>query len=655
MTDSGRKGENAYTANRPSTSGFLPRHGLPPRQFDALVAGEGGSTTIAHLWDVERSRRLVLLRLLAVIARDRTGTTGPLEGIDQVWDVLSSAERCSRAVTDDLLLLPQTGQWLRQTLLRLQEVGQPSPTDPPLWVDVGQFHLIAAAAAVRTGVAFSLRLPARSGQLWLPSLGSAALPGPSDSWQPVEASFDGRCLVLGDGHNSLRVAAPLLQETPGWQPAPVLAVELPNGPHQILLSDTGPYRIQQSLAPADPEASAQESADRWTVLLRRALPLLARADPQAMEDVAACLRSIEPLPAPGLFRWRSATMGDSMGGMAIAAPADPQPAADAQLAAVLVHEIQHSKLSALLHMYVLHNPDARARFYAPWRDDPRPLRGMLHGTYAFAAVARFWRGYMLSGCAPHDEAALAAFEFAVRRIQLQRALVQLRTDSELTALGHRMVDQLTYTSDRWMQEDIAQDYVQEAAERAVEDHAVSWRLHHLVPAADLVHDLAQAWSQGTADGGRSRWDWTTGRSYPAPRLVPDSTARELDARAVLERMLLLGDAAGGVPARDDVVNVVPGTSTADLLLLTGEASAARRLYVAQIATPDPKLDSGTASAWAGLRLALKAEGTHAAAAQALTSMPELVRSVYEVLAADGRASDPVAVGEWVGSRAVSAA
>ena len=110
MTDSGRKGENAYTANRPSTSGFLPRHGLPPRQFDALVAGEGGSTTIAHLWDVERSRRLVLLRLLAVIARDRTGTTGPLEGIDQVWDVLSSAERCSRAVTDDLLLLPQTGQ-----------------------------------------------------------------------------------------------------------------------------------------------------------------------------------------------------------------------------------------------------------------------------------------------------------------------------------------------------------------------------------------------------------------------------------------------------------------------------------------------------------------------------------------------------------------
>lgn len=630
MTVSGHEEENAFAAQRPSASGFLPRHGLPPRQFDALVAGEGGRATIAHLWDAERSRRLVLLRLLAALVRHRTGATGVLESVDQAWDVLSGAEQRSRTVTDDLLLLPQTGQWLRQTLLRLQETGEPARAEPPLWVDVGQFHLIAAAAAVRTGVTFALHLPARSGRLWLPSLGSASLPGPVAPWQAVEARFDGRILDVGHDRHSLRLAAPLQQQSPGWQPEPVLTLDWPDGPQQVLLSDTGPYRVQQTLAPSNSSASTQESAQRWTGLLRRSLPLLARADPQAAEEVAACLRSIEPLPAAGLFRWRSATMGDSMGGMAIAEPTGPQPAGDAQLAAVLVHEIQHSKLSALLHMYGLHGPDGQARFYAPWRDDPRPLRGMLHGVYAFAAVARFWRGYLLSGCAPGEEAALAAFEFAVRRIQLQRALAQLTTDSGLTALGHRMVDQLTEKNDRWLQEDIAQQTVPEAAARVVEDHAANWRLHHLAPATGLAYDLAQSWLRHHTDTAVSHASrlWAPEGRYPAPRLMPDSGARDLDARAVLMRMLLLEGEAEKVVA--------------------GEVATARELYTAQIAAPRPG-GLGPTGAWAGLRWALKAEGTHGAAVQALTSMPELVRDVYRAAAVGGRSADPVALAEWVGS------
>ncbi|MEK8170946.1 hypothetical protein NKH77_19380 [Streptomyces sp. M19] len=55
-----------------------PRHGLPPRHFDALASGGGGASVIAHLWDAERSRRLVLLGLLLAGTVDRPDATGPL-------------------------------------------------------------------------------------------------------------------------------------------------------------------------------------------------------------------------------------------------------------------------------------------------------------------------------------------------------------------------------------------------------------------------------------------------------------------------------------------------------------------------------------------------------------------------------------------------
>jgi HEXXH motif-containing protein len=46
-----------------------------------------------------------------------------------------------------------------------------------------------------------------------------------------------------------------------------------------------------------------------------------------------------------------------------------------------VHEVQHLKLAALLDIVTLTMPGEHDRYYAPWRDDPRPLSGLLQGTY----------------------------------------------------------------------------------------------------------------------------------------------------------------------------------------------------------------------------------------------------------------------------------
>ena len=62
-----------------------------------------------------------------------------------------------------------------------------------------------------------------------------------------------------------------------------------------------------------------------------------------------------------------------------------------ELAVTLVHEFQHIKLGGLLHLAPLHDREPTRRLYAPWRDDPRPLGGLLQGVYAFTGVTDFWR------------------------------------------------------------------------------------------------------------------------------------------------------------------------------------------------------------------------------------------------------------------------
>ena len=59
------------------------------------------------------------------------------------------------------------------------------------------------------------------------------------------------------------------------------------------------------------------------------------------------------------------------------------------MAETLVHEFQHIKLCGLMDMLPLIEPSGE-RGYAPWREDPRPMGGLLQGVYAFTGIVRFW-------------------------------------------------------------------------------------------------------------------------------------------------------------------------------------------------------------------------------------------------------------------------
>jgi HEXXH motif-containing protein len=592
---------------------------------------------------------LVLLGLLTAAAGRRPDAGGPLSGIDEAWELLVASERRSSTVADELLLLPETGRWLRHCLQRLQEPPRPREDDePPLWVDVGHLHLLAAVAAVRTGLSFSLQVPARYGRIWFPTLGCASVRGEVTSWQVADALYEAGTLSVGlsgdagKGQDPVLVRSAESRSDTDWHEPRFVSVDLPDGPRRILFHDLGPYRMQPDTERLAFAATSEGELGRWRDLLQRAWPLLARVDPRAAEDVSSCLRSIEPLPPALPFRWYSATMEDGMGGMAASEPTGAEPAAAAQFASILTHEIQHSKLSALLHMYSLHAPDASRGLYAPWRDDPRPLRGMLHGVYAFTGVARFWRGYVLNGC-PAEEEALASFEFALRRCQLLRVLPRLNEDERLTDLGRRVVGRLLEVVEQWQGEQVRADSLEQAA-RAADDHWMSWRAHHFLPDARFVAALADEWANGDLDPATVTHGW----AYPEPELRTDPTARHLDARAVLMRVRMMRSTARELSVRGGVEGLVRGARRGDLHLLSGNNDSAQRLYTADIAgVPLPAHAPGVV--WAGLGLALEGRSDRTWAARALSVFPELVRHVYAAIGTgDESRPDPAAVADWLG-------
>ncbi len=150
----------------------------------------------------------------------------------------------------------------------------------------------------------------------------------------------------------------------------------------VTLEDTDPYRDCHQWAAA-PRLTDAELAS-WQRGFREAWAEIRRVHSAWAPGLAAGLSTVTPLsPAPA-GRDVSATARQAFGAVAAALPDD-----HCTLALLLIHEFQHVKLGAVLDMYDLYDAADNRLFHAPWRDDMRPLEGLLQGTYAHIAVTDY--------------------------------------------------------------------------------------------------------------------------------------------------------------------------------------------------------------------------------------------------------------------------
>ncbi|GGP95355.1 HEXXH motif-containing protein [Actinomadura coerulea] len=432
-------------------------HSFSGTEFDSLASGMATSGAIESLGAIQHSRNLLLLRSV-VDAAHRTGhpeAAAARHGFEQLMELKRRAPDAAAAV----ITHPSTGGWGLHALRVLR--GGASPGDPP-GARPAQLAGMAAAAAIRGRRAGTFTVPVSSGTVTLPSVG--VLTAPQDAGT-VRIVHDGREVVATAGRTSSAIPTDGTTDAPGWQGLRTLRAQ-PAGRagFEILLDDVDPFRFPR-VSSAGAERLSEGAVAELERTLGDAWELLSRHHRASARELSGTVSTLTPLRSSG-DEFRSATSREHYGCVALSLPVIPT-----QLAVTLVHEAQHGKLAAITDAVRLLPGDDGRRYYAPWRPDPRPFSGLLHGTYAFLGVARFWRRQRWLERGEH---ALAAhLEYAHWREAVRLGLVQLCSRDRLPALTERFVHGMRHVLEQWRAEPVPGPAAALAAERSTA-HREHW-------------------------------------------------------------------------------------------------------------------------------------------------------------------------------------
>jgi uncharacterized protein len=212
--------------------------------------------------------------------------------------------------------------------------------------------------------------------------------------------------------------------------------------------------------PPSPRLSSEEIG-QWQQLFAETWQLLEQRLPDRAGELATGLRTLVPLSQTDDRSARSATIRHAFGVFGLTRPPSP-----AEFAVTLVHEFQHSKLSAMLDLTPMTDPADHGRYFAPWRTDPRPLSGLLQGVYAFVGVADTWRALRdVDGISE-----LATTRFAEARLQVDRGLASVERSGALLPSGEMLAAGLRRATDLMLAEPLPSAVTKTAEESLAQTH-----------------------------------------------------------------------------------------------------------------------------------------------------------------------------------------
>ncbi|MEU6025120.1 HEXXH motif domain-containing protein [Micromonospora sp. NPDC047134] len=424
-------------------------HRLPRAVLDELAAGRGGAEGVALLRAAQHSKSILLVRAIVLLLRQRGHPDRA--AVEAAYRLLAGLRPEVRAAA---LAHPPAAAWAFGTAALLGG-ADPTRTYP------GLLAAVAATAAVRAGVTADLEVPlaeGAAGRLDLPGLGTAELPAATTR---ARIRVDrGQAWAHGAGE---RVAIGVGSTDPRWQPVPRLVLAH-HGLRLSLLLDTRSWRHVPGIGTG--HRIGGELTPAWRSRLEEAWRLLVEHHRPVAEEIAGAIRALVPVGAPR-YGSRSGTFHHAFGSVAMSLPPDGRSAA-----VVLAHEIQHAKLAALTDMFALLEPGPPELFYAPWRTDPRPLDGLLHGAYAHLGVAGFWRRQVratATGAARYR----AEVEFARWSRAAEDTVRVLAAQRRLTPVGRHLVEGMAAVLAGWVREPVSA-LAAEQAGRLLAEHRARW-------------------------------------------------------------------------------------------------------------------------------------------------------------------------------------
>lgn len=112
-----------------------------------------------------------------------------------------------------------------------------------------------------------------------------------------------------------------------------------------------------------------------------------------------------------------------------------------RVAESILHEAMHLKLTLLEKWITLVKPNSLSLTYSPWRDEERPVKGVLHGLFVFRAVYEFYSEIINSS--PKLKATTEFLSYRLEDIKFEiSSLKDLDTNQGLTKEGQRFVSKL---------------------------------------------------------------------------------------------------------------------------------------------------------------------------------------------------------------------
>lgn len=168
-------------------------------------------------------------------------------------------------------------------------------------------------------------------------------------------------------------------------------------------------------------------------MMEEGLEALKEIWPEAYAGVRRIYNSILIQP-PQSDHTTSITV-DSLQGCFIASFRDPIQIADA-----LCHESSHARLNLLFQLDPLINDDGESIHPSPWRQDPRPLKGVLNGVHSFLNVCLFYQKV----CSQYPQKSNDEYEqiFTEQRKNVLDAWDYFASQANPTAIGEDFLFQL---------------------------------------------------------------------------------------------------------------------------------------------------------------------------------------------------------------------
>jgi uncharacterized protein len=414
-------------------------HDIPAAVFESLASGGGGPEAIRELRARRYEKHAILLRGVLDAAQSAGGERARLAR--QGYDLLTEVQRQHPDTAEGTILHPSVGAWALR-VVRAYRSGAEFPG-----AELGGLGAVAIAAAVRAGFPAELEVAAAGEAVMLPSLGAADV----GRGTVVVRNAEGSTEVVSAG-GRVNVPAEPHRDAPGWRGLRRVRA----GSLDVIIDDIDPFRMPSS-ADLSPRLSADELG-RLSAALRLAWPILEEFHPAVAAEVMAAVSVIVPLVSARGGRV-STSSSATFGAVGLSEPPDPYWCAET--------------FAALLDIVPMTLPDNGRRYYAPWREDPRPISGLVQGAYAFLGVSAFWRRQRRS--VTGTTRLRADSEFARWREATRRAIETLQSSERLTPDGSDFVRGMARTLDTWRDDPVSREALDLARDEA-ERHLARWQL-----------------------------------------------------------------------------------------------------------------------------------------------------------------------------------